>query len=95
MPDRDPATVAQPLAAVSLNARTLVHASWSSGGESPRDLQRRALAFVDSLSVPEAVVVTHAGVIRTLLAHWQGLPPERWTELNFAYGSRTVWHVSR
>ncbi|MBL8404799.1 MAG: alpha-ribazole phosphatase family protein [Dechloromonas sp.] len=65
------------------------------GGESPRDLQRRALDFVASLNVPEAVIVTHAGVIRTLLAHWQGLPPERWTELNFAYGSCTVVEVPR
>lgn len=65
------------------------------GGESPRDLQRRALDFVASLTVPEAVIVTHAGVIRTLLAHWQGLPPERWTELNFAYGSCTVVEVTR
>lgn len=65
------------------------------GGESPRQLQRRALDFVASLEVPEAVIVTHAGVIRTLLAHWQGLPPERWTELNFAYGSCTVIDVPR
>lgn len=65
------------------------------GGESPRDLQRRALDFVASLVVPEAVIVTHAGVIRTLLAHWQGLPPTRWTELNFAYGSCTVVDVPR
>ena len=65
------------------------------GGESPRDLQRRALDFVASLAVPEAVIVTHAGVIRTLLAHWQGLPPERWTDLNFAYGSCTVVEVPR
>ena len=65
------------------------------GGESPRDLQRRALDFVASLTVPEAVVVTHAGVIRTLLAYWQGLPPERWTELNFAYGSCSVVEVPR
>ena len=65
------------------------------GGESPRDLQRRALDFVASLAVPEAVIVTHAGVIRTLLAHWQRLPPERWTELNFAYGSCTVVEVPR
>lgn len=65
------------------------------GGESPRQLQRRALDFVASLDVPEAVIVTHAGVIRTLLAHWQGLPPERWTELNFAYGSCTVVEVPR
>lgn len=59
------------------------------GGESPLALQRRALDFVAMLDVPEAVIVTHAGVIRTLLAHWQGLPPERWTELVFAYGSCT------
>lgn len=65
------------------------------GGESPRELQRRALDFVASLDVPEAVIVTHAGVIRTLLAYWQGLPPERWTELNFAYGSCTVVDVPR
>ena len=65
------------------------------GGESPRELQRRALDFVAALDVPEAVIVTHAGVIRTLLAHWQGLPPERWTELNFAYGSCTRVDVPR
>lgn len=65
------------------------------GGESPRQLQRRALDFVASLEVPEAVIVTHAGVIRTLLANWQGLPPERWTELNFAFGSCTVIDVPR
>ncbi len=59
------------------------------GGESPRALQRRALDFVASLAVEEVVIVTHAGVIRTLLAQWHGLPPERWTELNFAYGSCT------
>ena len=34
------------------------------GGESPHQLQRRALEFVTSLDVPEAVIVTHAGVIR-------------------------------
>ena len=65
------------------------------GGESPRELQRRALDFVAALDVPEAVIVTHAGVIRTLLAPWQGLPPERWTELNFAYGSCTRVDVPR
>lgn len=65
------------------------------GGESPLSLQRRALDFVASLSVPEAIIVTHAGVIRTLLAHWQGLPPERWTELVFAYGSCTRVEVPR
>lgn len=60
------------------------------GGESPRALQQRALEFVAGLAVAEAVIVTHAGVIRTLLAHRRGLPPERWSELRFAYGTCTV-----
>ena len=65
------------------------------GGESPRAVQQRALAFVAELTVPEAVVVTHAGVIRMLLAHWRDLPPERWRELQFAYGSCTRVRVPR
>ena len=65
------------------------------GGESPRALQGRALDFVASLTVPEAVIVTHAGVIRTLLAHWQDLPPTAWPQLVFAYGSRTTVAVPR
>ncbi|RIX48477.1 MAG: phosphoglycerate mutase [Rhodocyclales bacterium GT-UBC] len=65
------------------------------GGESPLALQRRALDFVAGLAETEAVIVTHAGVIRSLLAHWQGLPPERWTELVFAYGSCTRVVVPR
>jgi alpha-ribazole phosphatase len=64
-------------------------------GESARALQHRALEFVATLNVPEAVIVTHAGVIRTLLAHWQGLPPEHWTELVFPYASRTRVEVPR
>lgn len=48
------------------------------GGESPRALQRRVLAFVASLTVPEAVIVTHAGVIRTLLADWLDLADDEW-----------------
>jgi len=63
------------------------------GGESPRQLQHRALDFVAGLTVPEAVLVTHAGVIRVLVAHWQGLPAERWGELVFAYGSSTSLHL--
>lgn len=64
-------------------------------GESPLQLQRRALDFVAGLDVPAAIIVTHAGVIRTLLAHWQGLPPAQWTSLTFAYGSSTRVVVSR
>lgn len=65
------------------------------GGESPIMLQQRALDFVAGLDVPEAVIVTHAGVIRVLLAHWQDLPPERWTELVFPYGSLTTVEIPR
>lgn len=65
------------------------------GGESPRALQRRALAFVGELAVPAAVLVTHAGVIRTLLAHWRGLPPAAWTQLVFPYGSCTTVDLGR
>lgn len=65
------------------------------GGESPIMLQQRALDFVAGLDVPEAVIVTHAGVIRVLLAHWQHLPPERWTELVFPYGSLTTVDIPR
>lgn len=64
------------------------------GGESPAALQQRALAFVAGLRVPEAVVVTHAGVIRVLVAHWQGLPAGQWADAQFAFGSRTVIRVS-
>lgn len=61
------------------------------GGESPRAVLARVQAFMANLAVEEAVLVTHAGVIRLLLAEQQGLPPSRWCELNFAYGSHTVF----
>jgi alpha-ribazole phosphatase len=63
------------------------------GGESPRMLQQRALAFVAGLNVPEAIVVTHAGVIRVLLAHWRGLSPAEWPKLVVRYGSLTTVEV--
>ena len=47
---------------------------------------RRDFTYVDDIV---------EGVIRTLLAHWQGLPPERWTALNFAYGACTRVDVPR
>lgn len=65
------------------------------GGESPFMLQQRALDFVAGLVVPEAVLVTHAGVIRVLLAHWRNLPPEHWSELVFDYGSLTTVELPR
>ncbi|MGB4066312.1 MAG: alpha-ribazole phosphatase family protein [Azonexus sp.] len=65
------------------------------GGESPAALQQRALAFVAGLDVPEAVIVTHAGIIRTLLAHWQNLPPTRWSELQIGFSTVTTVALSR
>ncbi len=65
------------------------------GGESPRELQRRALDFVAALDVPEVVIVTHAGVIRVLLAYWRGMPAAEWPQLDFAYGSLTTVDIGR
>lgn len=65
------------------------------GGESPHQLQQRALDFVAGLSVPEAALVTHAGIIRVLLAEWRGLAPDEWTQLVFPYGSLTTVEVPR
>lgn len=58
------------------------------GGESPRQLQARALAFVASLNVPEAVLVTHAGVLRMLFAHWYGYSPVSPQLPQFDYATR-------
>jgi alpha-ribazole phosphatase len=55
------------------------------GGESPVALQRRALDFVAGLAVPEAVIVTHAGVIRVLLGHWYKLPPIEWGLISLGF----------
>ncbi|MCL2636194.1 MAG: alpha-ribazole phosphatase family protein [Betaproteobacteria bacterium] len=60
------------------------------GGESPRQLQQRALAFVAALPVAEAVLVTHAGVIRSLLAHANGLAIAACLDILPAFGSRTT-----
>lgn len=65
------------------------------GGESAAAVLARVKAFVADLTVDEAILVTHAGVIRLLLADQQGLPPERWCEPNFPYGSHTVCDFRR
>jgi alpha-ribazole phosphatase len=61
------------------------------GGESPGQLQVRVLDFFNRLPEQDAVIVTHAGVIRSLLAADQGLPPERWCDLACDHASLTVW----
>lgn len=60
------------------------------GGESARALQKRALDFVSGLNLPEAVLVTHAGPIRVLLAHWLKLPVDQWTSLTIGFGTVTT-----
>lgn len=60
------------------------------GGESPLALQCRVLDFVASLTVAEAVLVTHAGVIRSLHAWANGRPIAECLDFRPAYGSRTT-----
>lgn len=56
------------------------------GGESARALQARALAFVADLPADDAVLVTHAGVMRVLVAHWLGLEPAGWLKVRPPFG---------
>lgn len=58
------------------------------GGESGLQVQARALAFVDELQaagLAAAILVTHAGIMRALLAYQQQLPGHRWLALRFGY----------
>lgn len=63
------------------------------GGEPASALRERVLDFVDSLEVPQAALVTHAGVIRTLLGHCRQLPYPEWTQLKVDFGSLTVLEI--
>lgn len=60
------------------------------GGESPRQLQERARQAIAGINAPEAVVVTHAGVIRALLAHWLDLDDGAWLTVSAAFLSVTT-----
>lgn len=58
------------------------------GGETARELQGRALAAIADLQSEGAdavVLVTHGGVLKSLLGHWLELPPERWSRLHFDF----------
>lgn len=59
------------------------------GGECGWQVLARAQAFLNELTADEAVLVTHAGVMRALLAHWQGVPADGWLELRFDYAALT------
>ena len=58
------------------------------GGESVAALFARAQDFATSLdpSLQKVAIVSHAGVMRSLLGHWQRLPANEWSQLQFAYG---------
>jgi alpha-ribazole phosphatase len=63
------------------------------GGESAAMLQARARACVDSLSVSSVALVTHAGVIRSLLGHWLDLPIDEWSQLAVDFGSISLFEI--
>lgn len=59
------------------------------GGETVRELARRASTFLDeikALSVPVAYVVTHGGVLRMLCAYLWRQPIERVLDLHIPFG---------
>jgi alpha-ribazole phosphatase len=58
------------------------------GGETGYELQYRTLDWLREVSRQHAnmVVVTHAGVMRALQAHHQGLPGDAWLRLRYDYG---------
>ena len=63
------------------------------GGESAEQLQARAVEFCTALQlgdVMEAVLVTHAGIIKALCGHCERLAAEDWIRLDFKFGSITL-----
>ena len=63
------------------------------GGESPGQLQQRCIDFVSTLDLPSVVLVSHAGVIRSLLGYWRGLTIKEWTQIPCDFGSLTTIDV--
>lgn len=64
------------------------------GGESPAQLLQRAREFLAGLE-SDAIVVTHAGVIKALSGLLYGLPPAEWIGLSFDYGSLIVLNTGQ
>ncbi|MDD3483750.1 histidine phosphatase family protein [Azovibrio restrictus] len=68
------------------------------GGESGLQVQARALDFVRELAqtgIIAAAVLTHAGILRALLAHQLQWPGQRWLELRFDYEQIVPLHFNR
>lgn len=60
------------------------------GGESVRQMADRAIAALQEALAEEPralVIVGHAGPLRALAGHLQGMCPEKWMQLGFAPGS--------
>lgn len=58
------------------------------GGESVDELQRRVNDFVDGLvaqEIDQALLVTHAGVMKVLVGRERKLPAREWMSLGFDY----------
>lgn len=64
------------------------------GGESAAVLQARARACVESLHASSVALVTHAGVIRSLLGHWLDLPLGEWSRLPVDFGSISLLEIA-
>ncbi len=64
------------------------------GGESAALLQARARDCVDSLRTSRVALVTHAGVIRSLLGYWLHLPIGEWSQLVVDFGSITLLEIA-
>jgi alpha-ribazole phosphatase len=59
------------------------------GGESPAQLMQRVSGFLNELRT-DAILVTHAGVIKAAFACIQKLPATEWMQLSFAFGTLTT-----
>jgi alpha-ribazole phosphatase len=65
------------------------------GGESPKQVLQRALAFFAENDSEEMVVVTHAGVIKLLMAFHRNQPLETLLEYPVPYGGVTAVYCFR
>lgn len=66
------------------------------GGESFRDLQRRVWPFFETTVLrgpEEALLVTHAGIIRVLLCRLLGMPLENLFAIGLSYGALSIVDV--
>jgi alpha-ribazole phosphatase len=59
-------------------------------GESACQVQQRAVACIEALPGEAAIVVTHAGVIRLLRAHYEHLPLADLLQVPIDYASLTI-----